>query len=437
MANEVKLQALKENVDVVEVNEVLVSVGEDVAVDQPLLEVQADKASLPVPSPFAGRIVEMRVQPGDEIPIGHVYCVIESTDGKQAPREAEAPREVEAMKRVEERRDTKPKTEEIKASLDEGRPAPPPQRVPTRPERKKPPTSAEVVHAGPATRRLARELGVALEDVAGSGKLGRITEEDVRDHVRRLASGGGTVSQVSPEPSLPDFAQWGEIERQPLRGIRKATARQMGLAWRLIPHVTQHDLADITELETFRKEQARQEVKLTITAFALKAVAVALRRFPRFNASLDGAKNELILKRYCHVGVAVDTEQGLLVPVVRDVPRKSVMELASELVDLAARAREGKLDAEAMTGATFTISNLGGIGGIGFTPIVNWPEVAILGMSRGRWEPRLVEGQLTQRMMLPLSLSYDHRVIDGAEAARFTRFLADLLEKPALLLLHA
>jgi pyruvate dehydrogenase E2 component (dihydrolipoamide acetyltransferase) len=440
MANEVKLQALKENVDVVEVNEVLASVGDDVAVDQPLLEVQADKASLPVPSPVAGRVVEMRVKPGDEIPIGHVYCVIEGADGQQPPRGEQEPKGVEAMKQVEEARDTKPKTEDIKAAIKEEKPAPPPARVPPARvdrDRKKEPARPAVVHAGPATRRLARELGVPLEEVTGSGKLGRITEDDIRGHVRRLATGGGPVSQPSGEPSLPDFTKWGEVERQPLRGVRKATARQMGLAWRLIPHVTQHDLADVTELEAFRKEQSAQGVKLTITAFALKAAAVALGRFPRFNASLDGAKNELVLKRYCHIGVAVDTEQGLLVPVVRNVREKSVMELAGELVDLAARAREGKLDADAMAGATFTISNLGGIGGTAFTPIVNWPEVAILGMSRGRWEPRLADGQFTQRMMLPLSLSYDHRVIDGAEAARFTRFLAELLEKPALLLLLA
>jgi pyruvate dehydrogenase E2 component (dihydrolipoamide acetyltransferase) len=224
------------------------------------------------------------------------------------------------------------------------------------------------------------------------------------------------------------------VRREDLSRVRRLTARQMALSWGLIPHVTQHDLADITDLEAFRKQQQGRGPKLTVTAFALKACAVALKEYPQFNSSLDLANSQLILKQYVHVGVAVDTEGGLLVPVIRDVDRKSVAELAEELTATAEKARQGKAD---MGGGTFTITNLGGIGGTAFTPIVNWPEVAILGLSRGRPEPAVRGGALTTRLMLPLSLSYDHRVIDGAAAARFTRRVAEMLENPLVMLLHA
>jgi pyruvate dehydrogenase E2 component (dihydrolipoamide acetyltransferase) len=282
-------------------------------------------------------------------------------------------------------------------------------------------------------------LGVDLDNVTGSGRSGRITPEDVKAFVRQLASGptpvaptvaaGATVTA----PKLPDFTKFGPVEPQPLSRVRKLTAQQMSVAWNLVPHVTQHDLADVTDLEAFRKEQ-KSGPKLTVTAFALKASAIALKEFPNFNASLDVASGQLLLKRYYHVGVAVDTEGGLLVPVIRDVDKKSIAELARELTDVAESARKGKAD---MQGGTFTITNLGGIGGTGFTPIVNWPEVAILGLSRARLEPAVRDGQVVPRLMLPLSLSYDHRVIDGAAAARFTRRLAEMLEDPLVMLLNA
>ena len=262
----------------------------------------------------------------------------------------------------------------------------------------------------------------------------------MKAYVRQLASDGAAPAVAGAgvqAPPLPNFEEWGPVERQPMLAVRKATARQMSLAWSLIPHVTQHDLADITDLDAFRKSQEGKGPKLTVTAFALKAVAVALRQFPNFNATLDSANNQLILKRYYHVGVAVDTENGLLVPVIRDVDRKSVAELAEELAAVADRARQRKLDAAELKGGTFTITNLGGIGGTGFTPIVNYPEVAILGLSRGRLEPVVRDGGIAPRLMLPLSLSYDHRVIDGAAAARFTRRVAEMLENPLLMLLHA
>jgi len=237
-------------------------------------------------------------------------------------------------------------------------------------------------------------------------------------------------------PPLPDFERWGPVERQPLDGVRRKTAEQMSLAWGVVPHVTQHDLADVTDLEAFRRQQEGGP-KLTVTVFAVKAAAIALRQFPQFNASLDLAGSQLVLKQYYHVGIAVDTDRGLLVPVLRDVDRKTIYELAQELAAVAERARQKKLQVEEMRGGTFTITNLGGIGGTGFSPIVNYPEVAILGLSRSRLQPVVRDGQIVPRLLLPLSLSYDHRVIDGADAARFARRIAELLENPLLMLLHA
>jgi pyruvate dehydrogenase E2 component (dihydrolipoamide acetyltransferase) len=256
----------------------------------------------------------------------------------------------------------------------------------------------------------------------------------VRAFVRDLASGAAVRGSPLQAPPLPDFERWGPVERKPLETVRRRTAEQMSLAWGLVPHVTQHDLADVTDLEAFRKQQDGRGPKLTVTAFALKAVAILLKEFPQFNASLDAAAGQLVLKRYYHIGVAVDTRGGLLVPVIRDVEKKSIEALARELTETAEKARQGKAD---MTGGTFTITNLGGIGGTGFTPIVNYPEVAILGLSRSRWEPVVRDGQVVPRLLLPLSLSYDHRVIDGADAARFTRRLAEMLEDPMLMLLRA
>jgi pyruvate dehydrogenase E2 component (dihydrolipoamide acetyltransferase) len=292
----------------------------------------------------------------------------------------------------------------------------------------------EVVPAGPATRRLAREFGIDLRQVPGSGRNGRVTEDDIKAYVRSLASGAvAPAAGAAPAaPPLPRFEDFGAVEREPLSKVRRLTAQQTSLAWSLIPHVTQHDEADITELEAFRKSREGKGPKLTVTAFALKAVATALKQFPTFNASLDLAGNQLVLKRYYHLGVAVDTERGLLVPVIRDVDKKSVEQLAAELAETAEKARQGKAD---MTGGTFTITNLGGIGGTGFTPIINWPEVAILGLSRSKQVPVVKNGQVAPRRLLPLSLSYDHRVIDGAAAARFTRLVAELLENPWLMVL--
>jgi pyruvate dehydrogenase E2 component (dihydrolipoamide acetyltransferase) len=432
MASEIRLPALKENVESVEVNAVKVAPGDVVAKDQALLEVQADKAALDVASPVAGRIAKILVKAGDQVNVGQPYVVIEETDGAAASEKKEpAPKRSAVPEKTEP--DRKPSAE-VAAPTRDGKegdgqraPAPPPPPAPSAP-----PRAGPLPLAGPATRHLARELGVDLANIQGSGRNGRITPEDIKAFVRQLASRQAATSTTAA-PKLPDFAKFGPIEAQPLSRVRKLTAQQMSLAWSLIPHVTQHDLADVTDLEAFRKAQ-KSGPKLTITAFALKASAIALKEFPNFNASLDLASGQLILKRYYHIGVAVDTEGGLLVPVIRDVDKKTIAELAQELSEAAELARKGKAD---MQGGTFTITNLGGIGGSGFTPIINWPEVAILGLSRSRLEPVVRDGQMVPRLLLPLSLSYDHRLIDGAAAARFTRRLAELLENPLMMLLHA
>jgi pyruvate dehydrogenase E2 component (dihydrolipoamide acetyltransferase) len=299
--------------------------------------------------------------------------------------------------------------------------------------------------AAPSVRRIARELGVDIRQVTGNGPGGRITVDDVQGFVRQaLASGSGGSGAPSPAgaPSsqpLPDFSKWGEIERKPVSNIRRKTAEHLGHAWNVIPHVTQYDKADITTLEELRKKYSpmaeRAGGKLTVTAIALKILAGAVRKFPQFASSLDAPRGQLIYKKFSHIGVAVDTDRGLLVAVIRDVASKGIIDLSVELAKVSEKARAGKLTLDEMSGGVMTISNLGGIGGHGFTPIVNWPEVAILGISRGTHEPVWDGAQFQPRMMLPLSLSYDHRVIDGADAARFLRWVADAFEQPFVLAL--
>lgn len=444
MATEITMPQAAEGLESATILDVKVKPGDVVAAGQALLEIEAEKSTVELPAPSAGRIREVRVKKGDTVPVGQTVFVLD--DGAAAPAEkAKPPEKSRSAREAEAREEPTPKEEKAVsravAGVDEGNgrraaaPAPPAAPAAPTPE-PAPAREGTIPLAGPATRRLARELGVDLTLVTGSGKNGRVTEDDVKAFVRQLASGAGPVAASAgptAAPKLPDFRKFGPIDAEPLSQVRRLTAQQMSLAWGLIPHVTQHDLADITDLESFRKAH-KGDVKLTVTAFVLKACAIALKEFPTVNASLDLANNQLILKRYYHVGVAVDTERGLLVPVIRDVDRKSVAELAKELGEVAERARQGKAD---MAGGCFTITNLGGIGGTGFTPIVNYPEVAILGLSRARWQAELRDGQLVPRLMLPLSLSYDHRVIDGALAARFTRRLAEMLENPMVMLLHA
>jgi len=420
MSIEFKLQALKENVEIVEVNAIKVNVGDIVTKDQPLVEVQADKAALEVPSPAAGKITQILIKQGDQVKIGQLIFVIDpagaaaaSSSPPPVPQKTPVAAPIPAPAAVPVATATSAKAAPIVLAHDDNK----------------------VIPAGPSTRRIARELGVDLGHVPGTGRHGRVSEDDVRSFVRGSGSNGSSGGSISVPP-LPRFEDFGTVERQPMSAIRRATARQMSLSWSIVPHVTQSDLSDITDFEAFRKSQTKGP-KFTISAFAMKAVVVLLKEYPVFNSSIDVAGNQIIHKKFYNIGVAVDTENGLLVPVIRDVDKKSIAELAEELTSIAERARQRKLDSKDLTGGTFTITNLGGIGGTGFTPIVNYPEVAILGISRGRLEPVVHNGEIVPRLMMPLSLSYDHRVIDGAIAARFTRRLAEMLENPYQLLIHA
>lgn len=441
MASEVKVPELGENISGGGVLDIKVKEGDTVEKGQILLELEAEKSTMEVGSPMAGKLAKLLVKKGDQIKIGQPYCLIEAGDGAKNDTPKPAAPKPAAAPAAEATRPAAPKAEAPKPETQKLPPTAPQahlQQAPPSSPAAEAPSSDRPVPAGPATRLLARELGVDLRRVGGSAKGGRVTQEDVKAFVRQLTStpatagGGGIVA-----PALPEFERWGPVERRQLDGIRRKTAEQMSLAWSLIPHVTQHDLADITDLDAFRRSSEGKGPKLTVTAFALKAVAIALKQMPQFNASLDLGNNQLVVKNYYHVGVAVDTERGLLVPVLRDVDKKSVTQLAQELTTIAEKARDKKISLDEMRGGTFTITNLGGIGGTAFTPIVNWPEVAILGMSRARQEPVVRDGQIVPRLMLPLSLSYDHRVIDGANAARFTRRIAEMLENPLLMLLHA
>ena len=469
MPTDFMLPELGENITAGDVVRVLVAPGDTIKKDQPLLELETDKATIEVPSTVSGTVKDVKVKQGEKIKVGQVVLTVDEAGGEPAssqtsaqeekpkPQPTGAPEEgglsqqmpearnapaaaasdAGAVARAESERDTgkieaKPKRGEVVAIRGgaRGTPAPPPPPAEAEPEGPPPP-------AAPSVRRLARELGVDIRHVTGSGPAGRISYEDVQAYVKAALAGGGGAA--APARALPDFTKWGEVERKPMSNIRRKTAEHMASAWNTIPHVTQHDKADITVLEGLRKQYApraeKMGGKLTMTAIALKIVATALQKFPQFNSSLDAVGNEIVFKKSIHIGVAADTERGLLVPVIRDVDRKGVLQLAAELGAASEKARTGKLSLDEMQGAGFTITNLGGIGGTSFTPIVNWPEVAILGISRAAHEPVFVDGAFQPRLMLPLSLSYDHRVIDGADAARFLRWVADAFEQPFVMAL--
>ena len=417
MARPFVLPDLGEGLTEAEIVTVLVAEGDLIREDAPFLEVETDKAQVEIPSPMAGRIEKIHVQPGQTVRVGEVLVTFADAD-EVAGRPAQAP------------------------------PAPGlgPTGAATREAAAAPAHDGAPVPATPATRRLARELGVDLRGVRGTGAAGRVTDVDVR-----AAAGGGPspaparpaakpLARVGLEPPpLPAFEQWGPVERAPLSHLRRTIADRMTLSATLVPHVTHFDRADITELDALIRrnlEAAREQgVTLTLTGFLLEATALALRAHPQFNASLDAAAGELILKRYYHLGVAVATERGLIVPVLRDVDRKPVMEIARELGALAQRVRDGKATIEDLRGGTFTISNIGALGGTGAIPIINYPEAAILGVARAREEAVVREGQIVPRLMLPLSLTFDHRVADGADGARFASDIVRRLEHPDQLLL--
>ncbi len=417
MATEFKLPDLGEGVEAGDVVSVLVAEGETVEIDQSVLELETDKALVEVPSSVAGTITKIHISAGDRVPVGSLLISVE--EGEQSapsPPEPEAEAPVPAPK------------EEPEPTARAPEPAPP--RPPA------PASNGDPIPAAPSTRRLARELGVDLTQVAGSGPGGRITQDDIKASVRDRQTGG--IVPTAPV-ELPDFSRWGNIERQPLSKVRQIIAKNMSQAWQQVAHVTQFDRADVTDLEAFRqrnKEKAEAlGAKLTPTVLALKAIITALKTFPQFNASLDTGANEIILKHYYNLGIAVDTERGLLVPVIKDVDRKDILELALELGDISQRARTSKIGLDELQGGTFTVTNLGSLGVGEFTPIVNHPEVAILGLGRAREEATVREGRIEPRLIMPLALSYDHRVIDGADGARFMRKIVDALENPELMLM--
>lgn len=425
MAAEFKLPELGENVETGTVVKILVSKGDEIKKDQAILELETEKALLEVPSNVGGVIKEILVKEGDEVKVGQTLLVVETgADGEQRKEEKKETDEREKSEAIKAAKAEVPKektAEEARQSV-----------APTRPTERE-----ETAPAAPSVRRFAREIGIDINTVPGSGPGGRISIEDVKAFAKQLnqqkAAPAAAFTGIVAE-SLPDFTKWGEVERQPMSKIRQATARHLSFAWATIPHVTQFDKADITELEKLRKQYGKKVEaaggKLTITAILLKIISAALKVFPQFNASIDMAKSEIIYKKYYHLGVAVDTEHGLLVPVIRNVDRKNIIALSVELTQAAEKARNRKLSLDDMQGGNFSISNLGGIGGTGFTPVVNAPEVAILGISRGQMEPVYLNGNFEPRLMLPLSLSYDHRLIDGADAARFLRWVAEAIEQP-------
>jgi len=450
MANQFRLPELGENIDEGEVIKVLVSVGDTVEKEQPIVEMETGKATLEIPSTVAGKVTEINVQEGDTVKVGAPILSVDGAAEEEPPPQKEANAEQAPAKETEVEPGPQPKEDVEPVPAEPQAPAEkvPEQAAPASPAPPEPPAPAaraeeegEIpVPAAPSVRKFAREIGIDINQVTGSGEKGRVTIDDVKAFAKQLNEGRAAPGAGLSAPPLPDFSQWGPVERERLSGIRKLTAEQMSRSWANIPHVTQHDVADITDLEALRKRYAKKAEqaggKLTPTAILLKVTASALKVFPQFNASVDTAKNEVVYKKYIHVGVAVDTPKGLLVPVIRDADKKNIIELSVELSEMAEKARTGKVSPAEMQGGTFTLTNLGGIGGTHFTPIINYPEAAILGIGRGRQEPILSNGSFEARTMLPLSLSYDHRLIDGADGARFLRWIAEAVNQPLLLALE-
>ena len=476
MATDVTLPELGENIEAGDVAAVLVNPGDRVEKDAPLLELETDKAVVEVPSPDAGVVTAILVKAGDTISVGDPIASLEpdGAGGAGLPAQSDAAPAVQAgpaaapapaahataaaepsqpsaapaapaqaggLLAAASGVTDSPATGATPASAE-----PPPQPAPAAATpagaRTDAPEAVEPIPATPAVRRLAREIGVDIRAVTGSGEGGRILLDDVKATAKRLlqAPPAAAAAAHPAAPPLPDFSQWGPVEEEAMNAVRRVTASHLTAAWQTIPAVTQFDKADITDLEQLRKRYApRAEAaggKLTVTAILVKVVATALKVFPQFSASIDMARSTVIYKRYCHVGIAVDTDRGLLVPVIRDADRKNIVEIAAALGEISVRARARKLGPAEMQGGSFTISNLGGIGGSHFSPITNSPEVAILGVSRAETEPVWRDGAFVPRLRLPLSLTYDHRLIDGADGIRFLRWIIEALEQPLLLALE-
>ncbi|HUR20607.1 MAG TPA: 2-oxo acid dehydrogenase subunit E2 [Vicinamibacterales bacterium] len=494
MALEFKVPELGENVDKGDVVRVMVKAGDVVAVDQAIFELETDKATIEVPSTVAGKVTNVAIKPGDKVKPGQLVLTVEEGAGAsvQGPEssvqspESQA-QDVTAPATAEAQAPAPQETAAVQEAAEEPTPASvqetkaPAQQAPTAPPSGEPKAPAAVVNiasgrssepgrsgeprgsspgdakaaggpalataplelaagvpAAPSVRRFARELGVDIAQVPGTGPGGRIGQEDVSAYVKGQLTAGAAAPAAKGYAPLPDFSKWGGVDRKPMSNIRRKTAEHLTQAWQA-PHVTQNDKADLSGFEAFREtfgpRVEKAGGKLTITAVVIKLLAAAIDRFPQFASSVDMANESIVYKQYRHIGVAVDTPNGLLVPVIRDVTSKTITQIAIELGTLSQKARDKKLSLDEMSGGVMSVTNLGGIGGTSFTPIVNQPEVAILGMSRGGIEPVWHDGQFVPRPMLPLSLSYDHRVIDGADAARFLRFVAEALEQPLTMLL--
>lgn len=423
---EFKVPDLGENIESADVINVMISKGDIITKDQGVIEIETDKATIEVPSSLQGKILEVNVKTGDTVKVGDVLFKAELTS--EVPESATKDRSA---------KETKKRKTEISSESPKG------EVVTMRPGERddQPPITKGSAPAAPSVRRIAREIGVDINEVKGTGPGGRISMDDVKAHSKKLheARRSGVGFGIKAEP-LPDFKKYGEFERKEMSKIRRVTADHLSYAWATIPHVTQFDKANITEFERERKELGpqieKQGGKLTATAILIKIIAEGMEKFPQFNSSIDMEKKEIIYKKYYNIGVAVDTENGLLVPVIKNVDKKNLAEISAELGVLAQKARDKKLSLEEMQGGCFTITNLGGIGGTYFTPVVNSPEVAILGVSRSQYEPVYDgKGNFKPALMLPLSLSYDHRIIDGADAIRFLRWVCEILEQPLRLLL--
>lgn len=430
MANECKLPELGENIESGDVVNVLVREGDQIEPNQGVLELETDKAVIEVPCPFGGKVSKIHVKKGDTVEVGQTLLTVEGDE--QAAKAEEKSAEEKKAKKPEPAEKAKSKKSESKKSEP---PAPAPEReVAERPE----PEPSGPLPAGPAARRVARELGVDLARVAGSGKRGRITVEDVRDAGEGAAPAAGAPEPVTP-PGEPGQDQYGPVRREKMPRIRRAIAEQMVRSASTIPHVTNFDDADVSDLEQLRKSvppgYLGEGVKLTAMPFVLRAVALSLQQHPMVNASIDDENGQVVYKEYLNLGIAVDTPRGLVVPNIRGAERMGIARLARELGYIAQRARNADFAVEDLRGGTFTVSNLGAIGGAYSTPIINHPEVAILLLGRSRWQPAVHEGQILPRLSMPLSLSYDHRLVDGATAGRFLNSVIDYLQSPAKLLL--
>jgi|SRR5688572_13752613 len=458
MSMEIRLPALGENIDSATVTRVLVKVGQTINKDEPILELDTEKASVDVPASSAGTVKEIRVKEGDVLKVGAVVLTLADNGEATAPASEPEQKNKKSEKKEKEQRSQKEQPEQ----QPEKPPAPPPtapvernltvESVKQSPAPAAPapdvqpsaPAAEEAVEtipdeqkgvpAAPSLRRMARELGIDIGAVVGTGPNGWITKEDVRNYARSIILNATATDTGRRSTTLPDFSRWGQVDRKTMSSIRRTIAEHLQSSWVSIPHVTLFASADITDLDKFRDGVVAKtpsgQPKLTVTAIVLKVASAALKAFPQFNTSLDVEREELVYKHYCHIGVAVDTEHGLLVPVIRDVDKKGISKLSGELADVADRARSRKLSIEDMQGGTFTITNLGGLGASNFTPIINSPEVAILGISRANLQPVFRDGEFKPRLMLPLALSFDHRAVDGADGARFLRWVADALEQP-------